>query len=190
MVRMMCMFLFFVVRMFPMFTGAVTVRTFRAVRRIMPMCIAVFAVRTVDMLRAAVRVAVRVRMDDLCIRKEFLPAGTLGETQHAVRVRSRLFDIMGDHEDRDFLIDIQMVQDVKETVHRLGVDTDGRLIEDQDPPRGHGQASRAAAVLRKARRSGTSAYQACPPVSALPPPFSYALFPGIFRIRSSYTVRS
>ena len=39
---------------------------------------------------------------------------------------------MGDHEDRDFLIDIQMVQDVKETVHRLGVDTDGRLIEDQD----------------------------------------------------------
>ena len=128
----MCMFLFFVVRMFPMFTGAVTVRTFRAVRRIMPMCIAVFAVRTVDMLRAAVRVAVRVRMDDFCIRKEFLPAGTLGETQHAVRVRSRLFDIMGDHEDRDFLIDIQMVQDVKETVHRLGVDTDGRLIEDQD----------------------------------------------------------
>ena len=98
-------------------TVRITVRTFRAVFRIMSVGSLMLAVRAVDVLRAPVRVTVGMRVYDLRVRKHLFSACALGKTQHTVGIGTDLFNIVGDHDDRDFSIDIQMVKNVKQSFH-------------------------------------------------------------------------
>ena len=89
-------------------------------------CFAVAAFRTmfavVDMLVLTVgamnmrpfplRMAVGMRMDDLCLRKGFFVTGAFRKAQYPVGKRSDLVDIVRHHKDRYFFLNIDMVKDV------------------------------------------------------------------------------
>lgn len=101
-----CVFMSMLMIVFVVMSARLIAMTaFGAMLRIMSVRCAMPAVGTVDMLHT-MRVAVRMCVHDLRIRKKLFPACAFGKAQDAVRIRADLLNVVRDHEDRDLFLNI------------------------------------------------------------------------------------